>query len=335
MVYDPYSAAISAGASALEAGVGYINTVKTNEANMEIANATNEANKEIAAAANALQQDMFNAQMDYNRAVQEESWNRADTTFQRAVMDATNAGLSPLAVLENANNNGGIISAPGAPSMHVPTMIGAQMSPLNPAFFGSLEDGARAMLEIISQDKRLSAEKKLTVYKEEQENYRFERQLRATSALTNKQLNLQNSRESRELQESIREFNATLENTVTEQNRRYALEEADKLSQYVTRMTGGASGAYKKYDNYDEYNTALRDWADAYSEKTQDIVANFSKSKNASGSGGLHVNVGPVGVGAQGSGSSGESTSKNFDTYYKHEMASWVAKNPRPVYIGK
>ncbi len=335
MVYDPYSTIISAGTSALEAGVGYINTVNTNKANQEIAKATNDANKEIAAAANALQQDMFNSQMDYTRAVQEENWNRADTQFQRAVMDATAAGLSPLAVLENAQNIGGIVSQPSAPNMNVPTMVGAQMSPLNPAFFGSLEDGARAMLEIIAQDKRLSAEDKLTRFKEEQENYRFEKQLRQTSALMNKQLNLQNSRESRQLQEDIREFNATLENTITEQNRRYALDEADKLSQYVSRMTGGVSGAYEKYDNYDEYNSALRNWAIAYSDKSQEIVANYNKSKSRSGSGSVSAGFGPIHVGASGSGSSGESFGENFDNYYRHEMASWVAKNPRPVYLGK
>lgn len=358
MVYDPYSAAISAGASALEAGIGYINTINTNEANKQIAAATNEANKEIASAANALQQDMFNAQMDYNRAVQEENWNRADTTFQRAVMDATAAGLSPLAVLENANNVGGMLSAPGAPQMHVPTMVGAQMSPLNPAFFGSLEDGARAMLDIIKQDRRLSSEEKMTKFKEEQANFRFEKQLRQTSALTNKRLNLENSQASKRLQEDIRQFNSTMEMTVTENNRRYAEKQAEELTSYVKSITGDASGAYRYFDgSFDEYRLELRKWGDWYSETVSRIGADyesdsyngsigFKVSGNKSDSSGINAGVGAVGANfsagtnssdsfGTSSGSdtaSGESHTRSFSTYLKQKLASEIADNPFPVW---
>lgn len=358
MVYDPYSAAISAGASALEAGIGYINTLNTNKANVDIANATNKANKDIASAANLLQQDMFNSQMDYNRAVQEENWNRADTTFQRAVMDATSAGLSPLAVLENANNVGGIISAPNAPQMHVPTMVGAQMSPLNPAFFGSLEDGAREMLDIIKQDKRLSSEEKMTRFKEEQENIRFEKQLRQTSALTNKRLNLENSQASRKLQEEIRQFNSTLELTVTENNRRYAEKQAEELTNYVRNLTGDVSGAYRYFKgSFDDYRIELRKWGDWYSEAVSQISADYesdsynhtdslsaSVNSNSSSSADGKLNgasfgissgessSGGISASAGDSASSGESHARSFSTYLKQKLASAIADNPYPIW---
>lgn len=354
MVYDPYSAAIAAGTSALEAGVGYINTMNTNKANLAIAESTNEANKQIAAAANALQQDMFNSQMDYNRAVQEETWNRADTTFQRAVMDASKAGLSPLAVLENANNVGATLSAPSAPSMHVPTMVGAQMSPLNPAFFGSLEDGARAMLDIIKQDRRLSSEEKMTKYKEEQENIRFEKQLRQTSALTNKRLNLENTRASRDLQEKMREFNATLEMTVTENNRRYAEKQAEELRNYVSGLTNGASGAYRYFrGSFSEYRLELRKWGDWYSDAVSKITADYEAdsysngvSANVSANSGNALNGGvkvagngfdagysdSLGASAGTKSDNSESHTRSFAMYLKQRLASEIADNPYPVW---
>lgn len=331
-----FSGLFGLGSSIITSATSKRNNASTNAANLSSVRETNQMNYNIAERANQLQRDMFNEQMDYTRATQQEEWNRADSQLQRAVADAQGAGLSPLAVLSSgAGSSGQIVSQPSAPHMNVPEMIPAQMSPLDSGYYMSMQDMSRAFLDILKDSRHMSGEQKIERFKQEQENLRFEKQLRQASALTNKQLNLQNSQESRRLQESIREFNATLENTITEQNRRYALDEADKLSQYVSRMTGGASGAYKKYDNYDEYNSALRDWATAYSDKSQEIVSNYNKSKNSSGSGGVSVGIGPVHVGAQGFGSSGKSAGENFDNYYKHEMASWFAKNPRPVYIGK
>lgn len=354
MVYDPYSTALATSNAALEAGLGYISTKKTNEANKDIANATNEANKDIAGAANELQLQMFNSEMDYNRAVQEETWNRADSTFQRAVMDATHAGLSPLAVLENANNVGATLSAPSAPQLHVPTMVGAQMSPLNPAFFGSLEDGARAMLDIIKQDRRLSSDEKMTRYKEEQENIRFERQLRQTSALTNKRLNLENTRASRDLQEKIREFNSTLELTVTENNRRYAEKQAEELRNYVSDLTNGASGAYRYFrGSFDEYRLELRKWGDWYSNAVSKITADYeadsysngvSANVSASANNALNAGAKVAGSGVDAGYSDGfgastgtksdnsESHTRSFTTYLRQRLASEIADNPYPVW---
>lgn len=331
---------IGAGAqlfgSALEAGIGYLNTLETNEANENIVKATNETNKEIAAAANALQRDMFNSQMDYTRAVQEENWARADTQFSRAALDAINAGLSPLAVLENAQNIGGIVSQPNAPQMHVPTMQAAQMNPMNPAYFGGLQDFGRSIMQIISEDKRLSSNEKIERLKREEETYRFEKQLRATTALTNKQLNLENSRKSKELQEQIREFNANLEFTITEADRKYRLSEMDTLSSYVMKMTGNSSGAYRVVKDYDEWDKAISLWADAYAEKSASISANYeSYSKTASGSGSVGGGFGPIKGEVSGSGTTSNTETKDFTEYWRHNMAAWVSQNPMPVYFGK
>ncbi len=331
-----FSGLFGLGSSLVTAQTSRDNTNAVNNANLQSVRETNMANYAIAERANELQRNMFNEQMDYTRAVQQEEWNRADSQLQRAVADAQGAGLSPLAVLNSgAGSSGQVVAQPTAPHMNVPEMIPAQMSPLDSGYYMSMQDMSRAFLDILKDSRHMSSEQKLERFKQEQENLRFEKQLRQTSALTNKQLNLQNSTESRKLQETIREFNATLENMLTEQNRRYALDEAEKLSEYVSRMTGGASGAYKKYEDYDEYTSALSDWADSYCEKTQEIVANYSKSYQ--GSGGVSLSAGTKAlygsISVNGNHATGES--KDFDVYYKHEMASWMAKHPRPVYLGK
>ena len=228
------------------------NNRENNTANIQMQRETNALNKQIADEANALQLNMFNQQMDYTRQVQEEEWNRADTQLQRAVADAELAGLSPLTAL-GAGSTGQVVSQPSAPSLHAAQMVSPYSNPMNPVDFQSLRDLDRAVLDIIKQDRQSSSSEKIEKYKQEQENSRFTQQLRQSSALTNKQLNLENSKESRRLQEQVREFNATLEVTKTENNRRYKLEELKTLKEYALSLTGGASGNFKKCNSFNEW----------------------------------------------------------------------------------
>ena len=223
------------------------NVRSTNKTNIQMQQETNALNKQIADEANALQLNMFNEQMDYTRQLQEQEWNRADTQLQRAVADAEQAGLSPLTAL-GAGSTGQIVSQPSAPSLHAAQMVSPYANPMNPVDFQSLRDLDRAVLDIIKQDRQSSSAEKIEKYKQEQENSRFTAQLRQTAALTNKQLNLENSKESRRLQEQIREFNATLEQTKSESDRRYKLEELDTLKGYALALTGGA-GLFSKMED--------------------------------------------------------------------------------------
>lgn len=311
------------------------NVRSTNKTNVDMQRETNALNKQIADENNALQLNMFNQQMDYTRQLQETEWNRADTQLQRAVADAELAGLSPLTAL-GAGSTGQLVSQPSAPALHSAQMVSPYNNPMNPLDFQSLRDLDRAVLDIIQQDKQLDSAEKIEKYKQEQENSRFTAQLRQTSALTNKQLNFENSRESRRLQEQIREFNSTLEVTKTENSRRYKLEELDKLKGYALSLTGESSGNFKRYNNYNEWESAFNKWSIDYTEFCATISADYiasSKSKGGSGS----ADVGILGVkgGISGSGQTSSSKTESFSVYYRHRLSSYFARNPVPVYFGK
>ena len=307
------------------------NNRENNESNIAMQRETNALNKQIADEANALQLNMFNQQMDYTRQVQEQEWSRADTQLQRAVADAELAGLSPLTAL-GAGSTGQVVSQPSAPSLHAAQMVSPYSNPMNPVDFQSLRDLDRAVLDIIKQDRQSNSTEKIEKYRQEQENLRFTAQLRQTSALTNKQLNLENSKESRRLQEQIREFNATLEQTKNESNRRYKLDELDTLKGYALALTGGASGNFKRVPDYQKWEKEFNAWSQRYVEYSSSIQADYistSESKGGSGS----ADVGAFGMkgGISGSGQTSTSKSESFSEYYKHRIASFFANNPVPV----
>ena len=315
------------------------NNRENNEANIAMQRETNALNKQIADEANALQLNMFNEQMDYTRQVQEEEWNRADTQLQRAVADAELAGLSPLTAL-GAGSTGQVVSQPSAPSLHAAQMVSPYSNPMNPVDFQSLRDLDRAVLDIIKQDRQSSSTEKIEAYRREQENSHFQQQLRQSAALTNKQLNLENSKESRRLQEQVREFNATLEVTKTENNRRYKLDELNTLKGYALALTGGASGNFKKCDNFKEWETDFNKWCASYAQESASITADYistSKSKGGSGSIDIGIPYNPAipftKGGISGSGQSSASKTESFAEYYKHRMASFFANNPLPIYF--
>ena len=144
------------------------------------------------------------------------------------------------------------------------------------------------------------------------------------------------------MQEQIRQFNATLEVTKTENNRRYKLDELDRLKGYALSLTGNSSGSFKRYDDYKEWEVAFNDWSDRYTRYSSSITADFySKSSSKGGSGSLNLDI-PYNPaipltkgGISGSGQASESKSESFVEYYKHRMASYFARNPVPVYFGK
>ena len=310
----------------------------TNTRNVALQRETNALNKQIADERNAMQIDMFNQQMDYTRQVQEQEWNRADTQLQRAVADAELAGLSPLTAL-GAGSTGQVVSQPSAPSLQAAQMVSPYNNPMNPVDFQSLRDLDRAVLDIIKQDRQSDSNEKIEKYKQEQENSRFQAQLRQTSALANQQLNFENSKESRRLQEQIREFNSTLEQTRIENDRRFKLEQLDTLKGYALALTGNSSGNFKRVDDYEKWKTEFNEWSKRYTEYSASITADYvSTSKSKGGSGSIDIGIPytpkiPLTKGGiSASGQSTESKSESFSEFYKHRMASFFANNPVPVY---
>lgn len=84
---------------------GMRNTDKTNQANKDIASETNEVNKAIADQNLAFQRE----NLDYQKSLQQQLFEREDTSYQRTVSDMRAAGLSPLS-MQNTNGAGEVVS---------------------------------------------------------------------------------------------------------------------------------------------------------------------------------------------------------------------------------
>lgn len=82
------------------AGASAYNTNKTNEANQAIATATNQANER-----------MNQANIEYQKELNQQIFEREDTSYQRTVQDMINAGLSPSS-MGSTNGSGGTVSSP-------------------------------------------------------------------------------------------------------------------------------------------------------------------------------------------------------------------------------
>lgn len=79
----------------------FVGGVTNAAANVAISQEQNRINKEIAEKNLAFQKENF----DYQKALQEEIFNREDTSYQRTVEDMRNAGLNPMAM--NGTNGTG------------------------------------------------------------------------------------------------------------------------------------------------------------------------------------------------------------------------------------
>lgn len=128
---------IGAGASLIGGFMGNSTTQSANQANVAMSQEMNEANLAHAEKWNQINHEMAreaqDAQLahqqwardqyvettDYNRALQQEIFNREDTALQRAVSDATSAGFSPLAALGVPSGAGQVVGGSSMPGSMV------------------------------------------------------------------------------------------------------------------------------------------------------------------------------------------------------------------------
>lgn len=89
---------------------------ETNEANKAIADATNDANKAIADSVNATNKAIANQNLgfqrenlEYQKALQQQIFEREDTSYQRTAQDMAAAGLNPL-TMNGTNASGDVVS---------------------------------------------------------------------------------------------------------------------------------------------------------------------------------------------------------------------------------
>lgn len=128
-------------------------TRETNSQNLQIAQETNNLNRDIANENLQFQKD----KLDYDKALQQQIFDREDTSYQRTVDDMRKAGLSPLTM--NSTNGSGSVVTTTAPyndmkyenpyEMKAPTTEAVKMEKANLQFSGALQ--ALNMLQNLTQ----------------------------------------------------------------------------------------------------------------------------------------------------------------------------------------
>lgn len=155
--------------AAISAGAGLLSSHLNNKS-ARAANATNLAFAEKQFAAQQQQQQFANEayieERDYSRALQQQMFDREDTSLQRSVQDATAAGFSPLAALGNMAGAGPVVSSPSAPgnmvsgnqAHQVATTPGEGISSAAGLFMTALENKTARDHDLLKSDLQLAGE---------------------------------------------------------------------------------------------------------------------------------------------------------------------------------
>lgn len=332
------SATATAVISALVAGAGIASNMYSNYKNLESQADTNETNMEI-----------FNKQFDYTKNVQAETWRRDDSVLQRRVLDAKNAGLSPLAAL-NGGSSGSVVSQPSAPHINAPirdsVMSGVNMDSLVDSILASRR------LDIDQQNadtqaKKVSNDKEFATQKMEQEMQIVDKQLQTANAQFQMKLEQDESQYSRSRADSLMQFNKTIGLQARTQDYRekmeiqkYMLDDLKSIQEEARSRTGNLSGSYRLYSDKAAYEAAYAVWARRYADKVAEVFANPTRSSKSAGktdsinlSGGL---TSPALAGGSASVGGTQSTfgseSLDFTANANAEIIAWLNENPVPIY---
>lgn len=251
---------------------------------------------------NKANQDINQAQMDYNTKMSQAQWERDDTAHQREVADLEKAGLSPLASLGGLNTSNPL----GSPSM---------ISNQAPQF-----DTSSFVQSVISQNSNSMKQQEINELKRHNQKTELqtdeglyyqgkELEIQADSLnLENKKLQHQIQHDARmyalqdeQLNELIRHNKSIEEIQNNAEERQKIQSQAEQYYKSVQLQTGGKDVPIKTYgkDELQEYlsyrtirNKALQQVIDEFEDAQKSVSASgsvgFSKNKssfNVSGSG--------------------------------------------------
>ena len=299
---------------------------------------TNRSNRRMVRETNRQNRAMWQEEFDYNKALQQQTWAREDTAMSRAVEDATKAGLSPLAVA----GSGGFGSGTVVPAPTSPTMEAAQYRA--PAFnFDSSIDVYMKNKELELRGKELGVKVSEGAANREVLRQNVLDSLSNSLEIAELKRNQEESQFSRSQFENVRQFTESLGfqlraqgHTESIDNQRFLLEKHKALMSQVSGATGGIGSAYKVYKNREEYEGALVVWSNAFANEVKSNLSfpdsestSSSKSDNSSGGASILGFGGNLGSGS--SDSSGES--RDYSSRNRLRLASWLTKNPMPVYF--
>lgn len=131
---------------------------KINQQQIEASNRNNEANLALSREALASQRnqqfwanEQYVESRDYDRALQQNIFNREDTAISRAVDDARAAGFSPLAALGMPANSGSVVSSSSAPgSMVSNNQANLSVPNLRSDDYGNLAQAGNQIAQILA-----------------------------------------------------------------------------------------------------------------------------------------------------------------------------------------
>lgn len=307
------------------------------------------ANKDNVSDTNATNKQINDDSLAYNKEVQEKTWEREDSAWQRGVADAEAAGLSPLSVT-SGSTSGSIAGAPSAIPMQADNSASilndAMQSSINSMYQGAALDLQKKQFDAKQKqdDDHFRASLQRDYDAMDETKQRLQMQIDATSDENEKRRLQEASQFHEQLSETIREFNLQFEESKHQFDQRLTEERFDKyqqaLADRIKQVTGG-KGKFQTYDDYakyqaamSEYTARLRDYIEVHIGRTSESQA-FGDSSSASF--GLNASASSqagLGSSASQSGSQSFSHSENNSQYNDAMLRAFFEENPCPVYTG-
>lgn len=319
----------SGGAGIIGSAINYFNQKQTNEANAKSVDKTNATNMAIAQANNNAQIKMFNEQMDYTKALQQQQFEREDNSYQRTVKDLQASGLSPLA-MNGTDSAGQVVAQPSAPQLE-----SARAQPFladTPQFdMASIVDNVLKTRELDLEEAKIGNEKTKADLDRKERADENNQIIEAQMERLNKQITSNEYIANTKVNKDIEMFNAQISETFRSHNADEQNAQQKILLERVKGLTNGKSTSYKVYTNKDEYDANYKSWVQEYSRAINDIYlapSKKSESENSSGGG----RIGAFSINASGDGSSGRSYSEDITASQAERMAQWFDAHPVPIY---
>ncbi|QCS36788.1 DNA pilot protein [Tortoise microvirus 104] len=287
------------------------------------------------------QMRIYQEQADYTKAVQQETWNREDTAYQRAVADAKSAGLSPLAISGGASA-GSIASQPSQPALQAYTGQAAQLDMATAidaiSSLGQLGlEQEKLEFQKVQHNDQLSENEKQRTLQRETTATQTQTQLESLSqslAQQAEQFSKTQDLENRKLIQNEQLLTKQLSQAMDLKNKDLAHDLSKDIRKTVLSVTGGKSDKYREYDNFDDYQEALvkyaNDWAtfqEVYGNTRTSIRQTETDSAKSAASAGISQTSLSGEIGTQ------KSTTLERDGQSEYEAAlfKWFNTHPYPI----
>lgn len=301
------------------------------------------------------QEAQFRETMDWNKEVQQKTWEREDTAYQRAAADAQAAGFSPL-IVGDGSTSGATVAGPSG------TVSGGDSGA------GSiLSQGMQQLGGLLMQNKALDQQQsqfdvnnQTEKDKMAQQDSQFQQKLKADADALQAQLDQSDDQFTRNLLERKLEFSRTytlsmqeLELAKKNSNHKISMDLVKAENDAIKQMSEayGFKISFKYYDDPKELYRARQIWYHQFYDKTQSLGPDIesetrSLNEGASSSSGYSYGLGFSAAGSGVSGNFGDTSSassnfgqsnsitRNWSTKQRAEMNSWGSIHPYPMASG-